>query len=234
MSSIPPEGSVIPRPLWEAWRADRVSTPELRRGYARFVRKQPAARIVLRMLRWVIGGLVLGVSLAQAASLARARWEAGHDVLVTRATPPQLQPKIASTASGSTPAPMPEPTAAASGVPHSVTENSTRAAATLGQAYVQQQWQQAAAALRDGDFSRAESAFLQIERGVGGAERDAARLARAQLLASHGRNAEAETLASDLQTGAQSALVREKASALLSKIDAGNRSSRPGAATNQP
>jgi len=69
---------------------------------------------------------------------------------------------------------------------------------------------------------RGGTAFIQIERSVGGAEGDAT-TGTAQLLASYGRKAEAKILAGDLQERAQSALVRDKARALLTqmqKIDA--------------
>jgi hypothetical protein len=190
---------------------------------------------VLSVARLVAFGIVLGVGLAQAASLVQRRWFA-RELQVT--VPPGQGGARAPTVVASSPhaAPTVNPVAAPSAAPHVVGVVSGRAAAPAP-AFAQEQWQRAAQALRDHDFARAQAAFLQIERSVGGAEGDAARLARAQLLASYGRTEEAQTLASDLQEHAQSALVRGKARALLTtltKIDISHRSSEPAPAINQP
>jgi hypothetical protein len=233
MSSIRPESSVVPGALADAWRADTASTTELRRGYARFIRTRPTGKRFFGVVGWVVGGLVFGVGLAQAATLVHARW-VSQQVSVSPSQPHSPEKPAPMAPAVVKPRALQPPLARPRTVPAAAAEASIRAPVTAGPAYVQEQWQQAAAALRDDDFARAESAFLRIERGVGGPERDAARLARAQLLASHGRTVEAETLATDLRDHAQAGLVRDKALALLTKIDAANRSARPGTATNQP
>ncbi|MES1184329.1 MAG: hypothetical protein ABUL60_10965 [Myxococcales bacterium] len=103
--------------------------------------------------------------------------------------------------------------------------------------YVEQQWQQAAAALRANDFAQAQSALLEVERNGGGSERDAARLARAQLLASHDRTAEAIVLLSDLSVHAQSSVVRDQSAGLLSRLrqkENQHRSTEPSPDIKQP
>jgi hypothetical protein len=226
----------VPQPLLEAWRADTASPAELRRGYARYLRRRPVGGAWLRLLGRVAAGLVLGVGLAQAANLVHAGWVARQEpwqVGPSAAKPPHtvvgVAPSIsaAPVSSASAGAATVPPVRSASGHPHFEPPPG----------FVQEQWQQAAAALRDRDFVRAEAAFIQIERGVGGVEGDAARLARAQLLASYGRTAEARTLASDLQEHARSALVRDKAGALwtrLSKIAGEHRSTEAAPAIKQP
>lgn len=235
MNSTHPEPPVLPLALVEAWRADAATLPELRRGYARFTRRRPVANALLSVARLVAFGIVLGVGLAQAASLVQRRWFAA-ELQVT--LPPSQSSVRAPTlvASSAHAAPTVSPVAAPSEAVHVVGVVSGRPLAPAP-AFAQEQWQRAALALRDHDFARAEAAFIQIERSVGGAEGDAARLARAQLLASYGRTAEAQTLASDLQDHAQSALVRGKARALLTtltKIDVSHRSIEPTPAINQP
>lgn len=235
MSSHPPELLGVPQALVDAWRADTASPAELRLGYARYMRRRPARGAWLRLAGRVAAGLVLGVGLAQAASLVHTRWIAPKELLHV-APPPVKAPHVNVTVSASLPAaPLPSASAPPPVAPHAGGSGHARAEPPPG--FVQEQWQQAAAALRDRDFVRAEAAFIQIERSANGAEGDAARLARAQLLASYGRTAEARTLASDLQEHAHSALVRDKARALwarLSKIESEHRSTGAAPAINQP
>src|SRR6187402_3228448 len=82
MSSPLPEPDFPPRPLVAAWRADTPSTAELRRGYARFVRRRPQRHAARRVTAFVVGGLVLGLGLAQAASIVRERWLERREVAV--------------------------------------------------------------------------------------------------------------------------------------------------------
>jgi hypothetical protein len=70
-----------------------------------------------------------------------------------------------------------------------------------------------------------------------GSERDAAQLARAQLLASQGRTGEALALASELAQHGSSQVVREKARDLSTRVQqsaAADRSFPPAPAINQP
>jgi hypothetical protein len=252
MSSIPPSKQALSRALVEAWRADVPSPAELRRGYGRFTRKPRASQGLVRLASGLALGLLLGVGLAQAASVAHTRWVAAQEVAVRatakRAVPARAahgttplvpQPPLPATSEAPavsvTPAPSVAPTSITPAVgPTSVapaTSGPGRSAANAldgtsklasssrsSAPYVQQQWQQAAAALRANDFAQAQSALLEVERSVGGSERDAARLARAQLLASHDRTAEAILLLSDLSVHAQSSVVRDQSAGLLTRL----------------
>jgi hypothetical protein len=253
MSSIPPSKSALPRALVEAWRADVASPAELRRGYARFTRKPAANRGLMRLASGLALGLILGVGLAQAASVARSRWVTAYAVAArqtatakravparaARGTPalvPQpslpVAPEPSATPAPATASPSVQPPPARSAP--SAPEGASRVALPSGSSsapYVQQQWQQAAAALRANDFARAQAALLEVERSAVGSERDAARLARAQLLTSHGRAAEALTLLQELAAHAQSSVVRDQSAGLLARLrenDERHRSTEPG------
>jgi hypothetical protein len=241
MDSLPSEKTSLPRPLVDAWQADLPSTGELRRGYARFMRKR-SKRAVPVLARWIITGLVLGVGLAQAATLVPKHWLGPHEqmALTPKTAPaPTEQPRQVGEAT------VVAPSEAASALPIERTRTASPAvpaalpSATPAQrAMVQEQWQRAAAAMRAKDVAGAQSALLDVELHTTGAERDAARLARAQLLASSGRRAEALSLAAELAATAASIAVREKARELSSQLaqekDPEHRSPEPGAAVKQP
>ena len=242
MDSTLSEKPSLPRPLVDAWQADVPSTAELRRGYARYVRKRPK-RAVPALARWVITGLVLGVGLAQAATRVPRHWLGSHEPVVLAPTPhraPSLRPRRVEAATAATPssdpvtaAPVERARSASPAVPAAVP--SVTQAERIA---VQEQWQRAAAAMRIKDVAGAQSALLDVELHTTGAERDAARIARAQLLASSGRRAEALSLAAELATSASSSAVREKARELSSQLaqekNDEHRSAEPGAAVNQP
>lgn len=239
MSSIPPSENTLPRSLVAAWQADEPSPAELRRGYARLGRSSHRAGAP-RMAVWLLGGLVLGIGLAQAATSSRWPWQGAQET--TRPTPapnapaparPALQ-MPAPPAQSATPL-LEAPTAL---VPSRSAPAAAPAAAAAGPTpHVQEQWRRAAAALRVDDFAEAQAALLEIERSTGGAEHDAARLARAQLLSSHSRTAEALPLLRDLATQAPSGSVRDKARDLLARLtknNGGDRSTQQPEVTKQP
>jgi hypothetical protein len=248
MSSTPPSESVVARSLVDAWHTDTPSPAELRRGYARFTRVQPTQSALVRLASGLALGLVLGVGMAQGASMVPwQRWLGPQEVTVqSTAKPAAPAPAVYG---GNTPlAPQPDlpvaplPPAAPAPVPRAqpATDSAPRLALPSSASaipYVQQQWQQAAAALRANDFKRAQAALLEVERSVSGGERDAARLARAQLLSSHGHTAEALQLLGDLQAHAQSSVVRDQSrnlSARLEKTGEQQRSAEEPAETKQP
>ena len=235
MSSIPPDPEVLPRSLVEAWRADTASSSELCAGYARFSRRRTTRSAVPRVAGFVGGVLVRGIGLAQAASLVPASWlglleatpNPPHAAVPSAGVKPSVFEKRGSAPVAPPvplrvqPVPAPATPPAASTPPAPAPAPRVRrapGAVSAPQPYVDEQWQRAASALRDDDFDRARSALLEIERSAGAVEGDAARLARAQLLASHGRNAQALELARALAERAESALVRDNARRLVARL----------------
>ena len=243
MTSRPSESSSVPRALLEAWRADRASAAELSRGYRRFANRPRRRHASLRLAYWLFAGLLLGVSLAQAATSAPWHWwgigtrSKAELPPSRRAAPTRTAPAPAAASPDATAVDAPTPVSSAKPAPEpkrgvAVSPTSSRPATP-----VVEQWQRAASALRGKDFAKANQALLDVERSATGGERDAARLARAQLLSSNGSVAEATRLLDDLQQRAQSELVRRKARELLlglSQSVAGHRSATPGPDTQQP
>ena len=257
MSSLPPEQSVVPPALGQAWRAGKPSAGELQRGYARYLRRRAPQRKAFGFARWVLGGLVLGAGLAQAASMTPwQRWFGQNQVVLphapSKAPPAVPQPRQPAAAVAISPAPSSAPAAEISPAPSaplvapaaaelSGTAAPRSVAAPAGSSAasfrVQEQWRLAAEGLRSGNFNQAQQALLELERTTGGGERDAARLARAQLLSSHGRGAEALALSRDLEMHASSSLVRDKARDLrerLTKNSGADRSPSEPPGINQP
>jgi hypothetical protein len=232
MSSTPPDSRFLPRSVVEAWRADTASSLELRAGYARFSRRRARRSAVPRALS-VAGVLLLGIGLAQAAALLPARWfrspgaaprpsASGAASSKARPSKPSV-PQERSTAPLTIPtedqaALVPAPAAPPPVAPGSTPLPRPPAAAPASSPEVDEQWRRAAAALRDDDFERARSALIEIERSAGSDEGDAARLARAQLLASRGHRDEALALARVLAEQARPTLVRENARRLVAKL----------------
>jgi hypothetical protein len=76
-------------------------------------------------------------------------------------------------------------------------------------------WQRVARDLREQNFTSANATLLELEAGPRPADRDAARLTRAQLLLAGGQHDAARELLADLAANAGSARMREKARRLL-------------------
>ncbi len=242
MSSRQSETHALPAALVEAWRADRSSPAERRHRYARFVKTQRRRRALPRTRYWVLGGVLLGVGLAQAASSMPRVWLGFEERVNTSPSAEGKQPRPRSAArmpaAALSVALAPVPSAVSTlELGRSAWSKSGAAGAAAAPSIVQEQWQRAARALRENDFARAEQALFDLERSPGGGERDAARLARAQLLAKHSRFAEAGVLLDDLRQHARSELVRRNARELLTSVARSgelDRSMEPNADTNQP
>lgn len=240
MSSPRADVSAPSRDLVEAWRADRASTDEVRRAYARFVERQRPRRRPLRFVYWVVVGSVLGVGLAQAAT--HAPWQAFG--FGTRVVQPQRVAQRARAVSSPGPPsavassvePVAEAKAEAAPAPAAAAPSTGLASSSVvaKAAQIQEQWQRVSSALRANDFATANRGLLEIERSAPGGEGDAAKLARAQLLLSHGRAAEATGLLTSLSQRAQSELVRRKASEMLGQLNALHRSTGRLEDTQQP
>ncbi|HEX2873669.1 MAG TPA: hypothetical protein VHP33_20570 [Polyangiaceae bacterium] len=254
MSSLPPEERVVPPALGQAWHTAKPSAGELQRGYSRYLRRRSPQRKTFGIARWVLGGLVLGAGLAQAASMTPwQRWFGQNQVFLPHA--PAVPNKLGSaampvvevapaplvedaSAAGSTPVAAPAIPPAPVAVPERAATPARSVAGSSAASFrVQEQWRLAAEGLRNGNFNQAHQALLELERTTGSGERDAARLARAQLLASHGRGAEALVLSRELEARASSSLVRTKARELsehLAKNSAADRSAVELPGINQP
>jgi len=76
-------------------------------------------------------------------------------------------------------------------------------------------WARAAAALREDDFDAADRAFAELGGSSDAATRDAARLARAQLWISRGREAAVRPVLEQLAQSGATALVRQRAAEFL-------------------
>jgi thioredoxin-like negative regulator of GroEL len=76
-------------------------------------------------------------------------------------------------------------------------------------------WAKAAEGLRNNDFNETQSALATLEHAGSAADREAARLIRAQLMLHQGNTSGARALLQDLADHAQSEAVRAKARNLL-------------------
>ncbi len=248
MSSPPSEQDPLPRPLVEAWRAAKPVAPELQRGYSRFLRRQKPRRSASAFARWVIGGVLFGAGLAHAATTRPWRAWTANEVVApqpVRAVA-KVQPSLPIAPQPSLPvAPMPAPTpiqlADAPELPRKpalASKLASPAAAPSAVSFrVQEQWRLAAEGLRTGNSKQAERALLELERSAHGGEREAAQLARAQVLARQGNGGEALRLAAELGRSASSNVVRDKARELrrtLSKNVSEDRSPASPTGINQP
>lgn len=252
MSSIPDSSSAPPQALVQAWRADRPSPGELQRGYAQFLRVQAPRRRAPVLARWLVIGLICGTGLAQAAS-AVFRHFSPQTQAVRAPEPPRgnaaskhaSQPQPVPAASGPAgPADLPQlaPEPVPSAGTHTRARSLERAPApsssSAAAAEVARQWQGVAGALRANDATGAEVNLLELERTTSGSEREAAQLARAQLLASQGRSSEALAVTSELEQRSTSSVVRSKARTLAARLQKSSEQNRslpsPPAMKNEP
>jgi hypothetical protein len=249
MSSPPSEQNPLSRPLVDAWRAAGPVESELRRGYARFLRRRNPQRSASSFGRWVVGGVLLGAGLAQAAT--SQPWRAWTSTEVERPAPPQHVPEPAKARSI---VPQPSLPVAELGEPTSVPPTELPqpraprqldvsptatpvASASAASFHVREQWRLAAEGLRTGNSTQAERALVDLEQTARGGEREAAQLARAQLLSRIGRSDEAMRIATELERSASSEVVKGKARELRASLskNVDHERSRAGAAgINQP
>ena len=238
MTQRAPEAIRVRRSVLAAHRAAETTPAEIQRAYLRFswARRKAAPRF--GVARWLLAGVAVGVGVASAASqvqtpklraadvseVARlaasvAKRSAGaraHSASPNPIVEDEL-PRVASAPDKSANAPLPPPPAMSA--PSKVTPRavSVPSAASASNA---SDWQRAAAALRKGDVSAAQSALGNLQKSDSLPDRQAAELAAAQLLASRGQNAEAVgTLQRLARDGASPAIRSQAASALRSLGD---------------
>lgn len=239
MSSVNPESERPVATLSRAWRTAEPDDATVDRAYLRFLRhrrplraRQPGWHIA----GWVAVGMLLGMSSLYAATAkpwrklggsaqAPARTHADAPEKSARVTPrlaavPVAAPVVPSSSPGATGEPRDN------GTPHPDPAAATR-----------ESWQRAAQSMRERDFATAGEALRRLSEQGTEAERESARLVRAQLLLSQGQRAEAFELASALAMSAKTASIRHKASELANearKSSPSQRSFEPPTGTNSP
>ncbi|HKY38331.1 MAG TPA: hypothetical protein VJN18_20450 [Polyangiaceae bacterium] len=228
MSSTTRAEPQLPPAVVRAFRDDQPLASELDRAYVKFLRRRRGrvGSSPLVVARWLIAGMALGIGVVYAAT--DGPWRA----LGRRSsapTPPAAQStarRVSSPASSS-------PRSVASIFPIAPSRAGSTGAASVASApgsaapaKTRAQWQRAARGLREQDFESADAALDELEAQGDAAEREAARLVRAQLLLSQGRRGEALPLLRALQATAESGSVRSKASELLAASKEGSSSQR--------
>jgi hypothetical protein len=222
----------VARPILSAYRADEAHSADVQRAYLRFswARRQVPRRLPLA--RWLVAGFVIGVSVASAASLLpmAKRYTAtpSESANVVPGLAAHHPAKRAARAEGREPKPPPL-VAETSSSERSITEvpspaftHKSSAAAPRSSALASappsahaSDWQRAAAALRNGNLADAEAALENLEQSEDPLDRQAAELARAQLLVRVGRGAEARRTLEHLAREGGSPVIRSQAASSL-------------------
>ena len=241
MSSLPPDGSPISAPWADLWQRSRHTQAQLTQAYARFQRRKaprrrPSARDVVA---WMGAGMLVGMGSLYAATTVRDRWHQSEQPFHSAASQrlvsvaplrtaapgstenvalPSASPEAAPPASSGSPL-------AGSGVSSTTEEPSPES------------WQRAARGLRESDFDAANDALLKLSRQGSQAERDVAKLVRAQVLLRQQRVAEARVLLLEVASSTASATARERSARLLEQLSplaASHRSFEIDAGTDSP
>jgi hypothetical protein len=232
-----PEEDWPTRSLVEAWQADEPRPHEVRRAYRRFLnrRRSPNGRAgALPVVRWVLVGVVLGMGSVYAATQPLqlfASDPASGDGDASVRTPASKSSVRAGAPPGDDASPAP-----ARAVPSASQLNPVPSLPTPSSS-ASEQWQRAARGLREKDFATADAALDELARQGSAAERESARLVRAQLLIAQGRDREASSALRELASSASSLSVKHKATALLTRMNESlpsRRSFEPVEGTNRP
>jgi len=232
-----PEEDRPTRSLVEAWQADTPRPPEVRRAYHRFLnrRRSPNGRPgALPVVRWVLVGVVLGLGSVYAATQALQLFgsdTASGDGDASVRTPASKSSVGAAAPYGDNASPAP-----ARAVPSTLPLNPVPSL-PMPSSSAPEQWQRAARGLREKDFATADAALDELARQGSAAERESARLVRAQLLLAQGRDHEAASALRELASSASSPSVKQKAAALLTRMNESlpsQRSFEPVQGTNTP
>jgi len=218
MSSRRPEGSPISPALARAWRRSGPSTARLAQAYTHFLgRGASRSRGMGTVVVWLLAGMLLGMgSLFAATAIPRLLPGAGGTK-----SPSGVQPrpneKEVSRAYGARPrttASAAEPvTSSNAPVPSAAPETPLRAFS----AAERESWQRVAGALRNSDLEEADAALLKLARQGSEADREVARLVRAQVLLRQGRELEARAVLQALSQPGISEATRRKAASLLER-----------------
>jgi hypothetical protein len=174
-------------------------------------------------MRWVLLGLAIGVGSVQAATLALRSWKSMSAVNHLMASPSAKSvrriviPESAPLAPPREETPESAPLAPPREEPPSDSDPSPARGGKAARPVRSERWKRAAEGLRDGDLTRADVALGELVRSGSSDEREAAQLARAQVLLRQGQSEEAERLLRSLQSSARSPLVRSQAAELLTR-----------------
>lgn len=218
------ESPVLSRAALHALREDQPTVHELRAAYARFTHAPERRSPRWLMSRWLIAGLVMGLGIAFGAEAVVQRLSPARPAVPSapadlRQRPPKAVPRRAaqpSTAGTLDPAVAPPPSSSDLKPVHpSSASTKTPAVSTDEAAAESAVWAKAAEGLRNNDFAETQSALAKLEHAGSSADREAARLIRAQLMLHQGDNNGARALLQDLANHAQAAQVRAKARSLL-------------------
>jgi len=216
----------------DAHRADQAHSADIQRAYLRFswARRRPPRR--LPGLRWLVAGVAIGVGVASAATLIPALKgsslppaESAHSAATVARRPPVRHGAVGTARAQATvaepipelptPAPVESPAPPVSAPPLSPAR--PRASATPAPS--QSDWQRAAGALRSGDLAEAEAALSSLEKSGRLLDRQAAELARAQLLVGQGRQNEALGSLQRLAREGGSPVIRSQAASTLRDLE---------------
>ena len=210
-----------------ALREDQPSDRELATAYARFTRPARRRSPGLIVSRWLIAGLVAGLGVAfgseaivqylqpalpapPAAPVATARAARKR---TPRSAPLPTQPEAPEAPAAEPLLPLPE--LKAPRATSSVGPKASSVALDDRPPADSAVWAKAAEGLRTNDIAETQSALATLEEAASAADREAARLIRAQLMLHQGNTSGARALLLDLANHAQSAAVRTKARSLL-------------------
>jgi hypothetical protein len=227
----PQERNPLPPKLLEILRTDEPSRAEIERAYRRLRRGARGARAPV-WLKTAVLGLCLGGGVAFAATAVFEPLSRRSSAPAPGAPAPALSPQpVAQALRTASPEParldpaLPDELPSATlggGVSqplHAASKPSSVASETASPARAAVSpptaWQRAAAALREHDWNTARSALLALEHSTDTGEREAARLALAELLINAGQMHEARWRLEDLSSNARSPTARTKAAALL-------------------
>jgi len=221
--------------LLDAHAANRADPADMQRAYLRFSWARRKAPARLPVVRWLLAGVAIGLGVASAATLipvpgARTPTpRASAEPSAPAAKPHRAKRGIRNSGANAEPklaeplAPAPEPAPAqppplpvrdARGVIAQPAPSSSAAQLTDSAS----DWQRAATALRSGDLLTAEEALTKLERSDSLRDREAAELARAQLLVSRGRVAEAIPTLRRLARVGDSPVTRSQATSVLQSL----------------
>jgi len=233
MTRRPAEPMRVHSSLIEAHRAHGADPADIQRAYLRFSWARRRAPRHLPVVRWLLAGVAVGIGVASAATLIQLRKtaelapiESAQAVAATakhrrvgfggRSTAAEQAPAVAAPVAAASEHPplSPRPSSSTSGAephPAALPSASSRPGAS--------EWQRAAEALRGGDLRTAEAALAELENSQSLHDRQAAELARAQLLVRRGRAREALPTLQRLAREGDSPVIRSQAATLLDSFN---------------